>query len=274
MKKRNGVGIAIASWSLRVLFAVFCVLPIYASVIVALTPYAEIMRPQIVPLFWEFANFVGAMRFIAPRLVNSFFYSIASVALALVIAVPCAYILARHEFRGRRAVLFSLLLSQMMAGIVIMPSLYSIFNHLGFLDSRIGLILVLTGANLALNVWILFGFFQSLPREVEEAATIDGASFLAMLLRVVVPVSGPGIAVGAIFVFINAYNEFVIPLFLISRARLLTITQSLYTLLTDTTIRWHIMAASSLIGMVVPIVVFIVFQKYIVRGLTSGALKG
>jgi len=136
------------------------------------------------------------------------------------------------------------------------------------------LILVLTGVNLALVVWILFGFFQSLPKEVEEAAMIDGASFLAMLVRVVVPVSGPGIAVGAIFVFINTYNEFVIPLFLITDSKLFTITLSLYTLLTDTTIRWHIMAASSLIGMVFPILIFVMFQKYIVKGLTSGALKG
>lgn len=274
MKERDGVGQAIVSWSFRALLALFCVLPIYASVIVALTPYADIMRPQLVPLFWSFVNFRDAMLFIAPRLINSFFYSIASVALALVIAVPSAYVLARYRFRGRRIALFSLLLSQMMAGIVIMPSLYSIFNHLGFLNSRFGLILVLTGVNLALIIWILFGFLQSLPREVEEAAMIDGASFLTMLLRVVVPVSGPGIAVGAIFVFINTYNEFVIPLFLITNSRLFTITLSLYTLLTDTTIRWHIMAASSLIGMVVPIIVFIVFQKYIVRGLTSGALKG
>lgn len=274
MKKRSRVGPAIAAWAFRILFAAFCVLPIYASVIVALTPYAEIMRPQLVPLFWDFANFLGAARFIAPRLANSFFYSIASVALALAIAVPSAYVLARYQFRGRRIVLFSLLLSQMMAGIVIMPSLYSIFNHLGFLNSRLGLILVLTGVNLALVVWILFGFLQSLPREVEEAAMIDGASFLRMLLSVVVPISGPGIAVGAIFVFINTYNEFVIPLFLIANSKLFTITLSLYTLLTDTTIRWHIMAASSLIGMVLPIIVFTVFQKYIVQGLTSGALKG
>ncbi len=274
MKRHDAIPVSLVSWALRALFAIFCVLPIYASIIVALTPYADIMHPQLVPLFWHFINFRDAMLFIFPRLMNSFFYSIASVAVALLIAVPSAYVLARYRFRGRRVALFSLLLSQMMAGIVIMPSLYSIFNRLGFLNTRYGLILVLTGVNLALVVWILFGFFQSLPKEVEEAAMIDGASFLAMLVRVVVPVSGPGIAVGAIFVFINTYNEFVIPLFLITDSKLFTITLSLYTLLTDTTIRWHIMAASSLIGMVFPILIFVMFQKYIVKGLTSGALKG
>lgn len=274
MKERNRFLASIVAWALRILFAIFCILPIYATVIVALTPDADMMRPQLTPQFWDFSNFVKGLRFIGERLINSFINSIASVALALVIAVPCSYVLARYRFRGRSFLLFCLLVSQMMAGIILMPSLYSVYNNLGMLNSRLGLILVLTGVNLALAIWILFGFFQSLPKEIEEAAMIDGASFLTMLLKIVVPMSGPGIAVSAIFVFINTFNEFVVPLFLITKSHLFTVTLSLYTLLTDTTMRWPLMAASSLIGMVLPIVIFIVFQRYIVHGLTSGALKG
>lgn len=274
MKRDKTARAEVARWTVRAIVTLFSVLPIYASIIVALTPYSDLMRPQLYPLFWDIANFRDAMVFIFPDLLNSLFYAIASVAFTVVISIPAAYVLARYRFKGRRATLFGLLLTQMMAGIVIMPSIYAIFNTLGFLNARFGLILVLTGVNLALTVWILFGFFQTLPREVEEAAMIDGASFVGMLVQVVVPVSGPGIAVGAIFVFINAYNEFVVPLFLITSSKLFTITLSLYTMLTDTTVRWHIMAASSLVGMLIPILIFMMFQRYIVKGLTSGALKG
>ena len=122
-------------------------------------------------------------------------------------------------------------------------------------------------------VWVLYGFFQTLPKEIEEAALIDGCSYVGTLIRIIVPISGPGIAVGAIFVFINSYNEFVIPLFLLTDARLQTITMALYSLLTDTTIRWELLAGCSLIVIIPPVIIFLLFERYIVSGLIAGAVK-
>lgn len=95
-----------------------------------------------------------------------------------------------------------------------------------------------------------------------------------MLVRIILPVSGPGIAVGAIFVFVNSYNDFVIPLFLLSNANHYPLTLKIYSMLSDTTIRWHIMAAASLIGILPPVALFTFFQKYIIQGVTTGTVKG
>ena len=114
----------------------------------------------------------------------------------------------------------------------------------------------------------------TLPVELEEAAGLDGCNYIQTLFRIIFPNSGPGIAVGAIFVFINSYNEFVVPLFLLSTASKYPLTLVMYSMLTDTTIRWHIMAASSLMGIVAPVLLFTFFQKYIITGVTSGAVKG
>ncbi len=273
MKPRDGLIMALAKWSLRVGFLVFSVLPVYACLIIALTPLGNVMEPQLYPKFWAIANLVVSFKYIVLRMINSLVYSLFSVLFVLVIAVPSAYVLARYHFRGRDASLFGLLLTQMMAGIVILPSIYTMYSKLKLVDSPYGLVFVLMGANLALAVWVLYGFFQTLPKEIEEAALIDGCSYVGTLIRVIVPISGPGIAVGAIFVFINSYNEFVIPLFLLTDARLQTITMTLYSLLTDTTMRWELLAGCSLVVIIPPVVIFFLFERYIVSGLTSGAVK-
>ncbi|HWR22201.1 MAG TPA: carbohydrate ABC transporter permease, partial [Feifaniaceae bacterium] len=151
---------------------------------------------------------------------------------------------------------------------------YKTFNALGILNSPVSLILVYSAVNLPLVITIHHGYFSTLPGEIDEAAAIDGCNYLQTLLRIIFPISGPGIAVGAIFVFINSYNEFVIPLFLLSDAKQYPLTLTVYSLLTDTTIRWHIMAAASIIGIIPPVAIFTFFQKYIIKGATSGAVKG
>ena len=126
---------------------------------------------------------------------------------------------------------------------------------------------------MALVVTIHEGYFAALPKAIDEAAEIDGCSYLQVLTRIIFPISGPGIAVGAIFVFVNTYNEFVVPLFLLSTAETYPLTLTVYSLLTDTTIRWHIMAAASIIGIIPPVAIFTIFQKYIIEQETKTGEK-
>lgn len=259
---------------LCVLLCVFALLPVYAALIVALTPYSKMLQPQLFPHYFEIANFLEAFLSIARNVLNSFLYAACATLLTTAIAVPAAYVLARCRFRGRRAVSFALMLTQMMAGIVVLPTLYKMLNSLGLLNSRAVLIVVYSAFNLALVVTILQGYFAALPAGLDEAAAIDGCNYLDILTRIIVPISGPGIAVGAIFVFVNTYNEFVIPLFLLSDAGHYPLTLKIYSMLSDTTIRWHIMAAASLIGILPPVAIFTFFQKYIIQGVTAGAVKG
>lgn len=259
---------------LIIVFCLFAIIPIYTAFIVSLTPYSDMLKPQLVPEYFEISNYLNAFKLIIVNVLNSFFYACGATLLTIIVSVPSAYVLARYRFRGRRGILFILLLTQMMAGIVILPTLYRMFQTLGLLDTRVGMILVLTGVNLALVVTILYGYFSTLPEELEEAAALDGCNYIQMLIRIVLPISGPGIVVGAIFVFVNSYNEFVIPLFMLSNSQKYPLTLIIYSMLSDTTIRWHIMAAASMIGIIPPVIIFTIFQRYIIQGVTSGAVKG
>ena len=263
----------ITTWFFRVLLTLFALLPIYAAFIIALTPSSHVMNLQLYPNFFEISNFKHGFTIISNGIKNSFFYSSVSTILTLFISIPASYVLARNNFPGKRVILFSLLFTQMIAGIVLLPSLYVIFHQMNISNSTFGVILVMTGVNLALVIWILYGYFQTLPAEIEEAAMMDGCNYVQILLKIILPLSGPGIAVGAIFVFINTYNEFVIPLFLFTTHPKYPLTMVLYSMLTDTTMRWELIASSSLIAIIPPILLFTFFQKYIIQGLTTGAVK-
>ncbi|MCB0046371.1 MAG: carbohydrate ABC transporter permease [Caldilineaceae bacterium] len=273
MIEKQTIGSAFLKWSLRIAITLFALLPMYAAIIIALTPSSDVMNRQLFPRYFEISNFATGFTTIGSGIRNSFFYSGASTILTLIISIPAAYVLARHHFRGKQIVLFGLLFTQMIAGIVLLPSLYTLFYNINAINSVAGVILVLTGVNLALVVWILYGYFQTLPVGIEEAAMLDGCGYLRMLVEIVLPISGPGVAVGAIFVFVNTYNEFVIPLFLLTDQAKYPLTLSLYSMLTDITLRWEIIAAASLIAIIPPTLIFLFFQKYIINGLTTGAVK-
>lgn len=255
-------------------FCIFALVPVYAALIVALTPYSNMLQAQLFPHYFAIENFAEAFVSIGRNVLNSFTYAACATIITTLIAIPAAFVLARYRFAGRKGVSFALMVTQMMAGIVVLPTLYKMLNNLGWLNSRIILVLVFSAFNMALVVTILQGYFATLPPVLDEAAAIDGCGYIQMLLRIIVPISGPGIAVGAIFVFVNTYNDFVIPLFLLSEASQYPLTLKIYSMLSDTTIRWHIMAAASLIGIIPPVALFTFFQKYIIQGVTAGAVKG
>jgi ABC-type glycerol-3-phosphate transport system permease component len=273
MIKKISLPSRLGKWLTGILLLVFSVAPIYACLILALTPRSHMLETQLTPHYFQVSNFLNAFKEIYFSIGNSFFYAIATVVFTLVISIPVAYIVARYEFKAKKVMLFGLLLTQMIAGIVILPSLYAIYTKIGFINSRFMLILTLTGVNLALTIWLLVGFFVTLPQEVEDAAYIDGVSFTKLIILIIVPMSAPAIAVSAIFAFINSYNEFLVPLFLITDSSMQTITMKLYNYLSDTTVLWPIVGSAALIGLLPPVVTFLFFQKYIVSGITSGAVK-
>ena len=157
-----------------VVFCIFALLPVYAALIVALTPYSNMLEAQLYPHYFEIANFAEAFRSIFQNVVNSFVYAASATIVTTCIAIPAAYVLSRYRFKGRKVVSFTLMLTQMMAGIVVLPTLYKMLNTLGLLNNRIILILVYSAFNLALVVTILQGYFTSLPVSLDESVAIDG----------------------------------------------------------------------------------------------------
>jgi len=269
-------------WLLRVAFLLFALLPIYGGLILALTPYERLMEPLLTPKYLHFENFIHLLtRTPFPYWIrNSIFYSMSSVILVIILAIPIAYGFARKNiFRNKifffksKVFLFVLLIVQMIAPILIMPSLYMLFRSLGLLNSIVGVILVLTGVNLSLTTLLLIGFFSRIPSEIEESAMIDGASLFQVFFKIVLPLAAPGIAVSAMFAFINTYNEFVVPLFLLNQEGLFPMTVGLTNMLGDVDVYWHLIASGSIVGLLPPLIFFLIAHRYIIEGLTTGATK-
>jgi multiple sugar transport system permease protein len=208
-------------------------------------------------------------------LLNSVVVVSASVAISLVIGTLAAYALARFRMHlgVHRMALYLVLLVRMLPGIMLVIPLYIVLAKWGLLNTRLGLILIYAGLNTSFVVWMMQSFLEEIPRDIEEAAMIDGDSRLTALRRVVVPLAAPGLIATAIFTVIATYNDFIIALTLTSTPVAQTIPVGVSTLIGKIEIQWGPMAAAGVVG-ALPIVIFaLAVQRHFVRGLTLGAVK-
>jgi len=208
-------------------------------------------------------------------LLNSIVVVTASVGVSLVIGTLAAYALARFRLRfgARRMTLYLVLLVRMLPGILLCVPLYIALAKWGLLNTRLGLILIYAGLNTSFVVWMMQSFLEEIPRDIEEAAMVDGDSRLTALWRVVVPLAAPGLIATAIFTVIATYNDFIIALTLTSTPEAQTIPVGVSTLIGKIEIQWGPMAAAGVVG-ALPIVIFaLIVQRNFVRGLTFGAVK-
>jgi multiple sugar transport system permease protein len=204
---------------------------------------------------------------------NSLVIGLATVVLSLLLGVPAAYVLSRCSFRGKGAVLLWVLSSRILPPIGIAIPFFLAYRSLGLIDTHLGLVIIFLTFNVSLTIWVMSGFFDQIPRELDEAAIIDGCSMTGVLMRVVLPLTAPGLTTTAILVFLEAWNNFFYPL-VVARRQAATVPLALTTFLGDYNIDWGaIMAGASLL--ILPLLVFaLVIRRYLVAGLTQGAVKG
>jgi multiple sugar transport system permease protein len=208
-------------------------------------------------------------------LVNSLVVVAVAVAISLVLGTLAAYALARFRlpFGLNEQALVGALLVRTLPPILLVIPLYITLSKYSLLNTRLGLIIVYGGLNTSFVIWMMQSFFEEIPRDIEEAAMVDGDSRLRALWRVVIPLAGPGIAATAIFSVITTYNDFLIALTLTSTPAAQTVPVGVSTLIGKIQIEWGPMAAAGVIG-ALPIMIFaIVVQRHFVRGLTLGAVK-
>lgn len=206
------------------------------------------------------------------RVVNSAVVAAATVGIAIPVAALAAYSFSRFDFLFKRGLFYAILATQFVPAVVIILPFYLMFRDLGLLDTRSGLVLVNLAIVTPFAVWMLKGFFDAVPVECDEAALIDGASRLAIIRLVVVPMAWPGVIVAAVFCFILAWNEFIFALIL-TRADAVTLQVGLASFRTERGDVWELMAAAGILITIPAAIAATLIQKHFVSGLTGGAVK-
>lgn len=205
---------------------------------------------------------------------NSFLVAICSAGLALSISCLAAYGMARYRFKGVKVVLSIFLLSQMFPGASILIPVAQTMMKLGLYNTLPGLGLVYSAFNIPFSSWMLYGYFRAIPRELDEAAHIDGCSRMGILGRIIIPLTVPGLAATFVFSFLGAWNEFLFALVLTNNNAVRTLPVGVQALIGQYMTDWNLLAASAIIFAIPPLVLFFLFEKALLRGLTAGAVKG
>jgi multiple sugar transport system permease protein len=206
---------------------------------------------------------------------NSLIVGICTTLLTLLAAVPAGYVLSRFRFRGARALLLIILATQMFPYVTILISLYTLFRQLHMLNTFPALVLSFTTFSLPFSIWMMKGFCDTLPTDLEDAARVDGASRLRTLWTIVMPIIIPGVVAVGFFAFLNSWNELLYALTLTSSPDMRLIPPGfVLTYIGEFQDRWPDMMAASVVVSLPIVVLFTVFQKQLVSGLTAGAVKG
>ena len=210
---------------------------------------------------------------ILPNLLSSTIVAGASTLLTLLLAVPAAYALARLDFPGRRASGFYVLATQMLPPVGLIIPYYLMLQKVGALDTYAGLVVIYLTFSLPFAIWLLVSYFEDIPREMEEAALLDRAGRMRALWYVILPQVRGGIAVTTIFVFLNAWNEFLFAVVL-GGNRVRPVTVAMFNFISVEQTLWAKLAAGAMLAMAPVILLGLVAQRHIVKGLTVGAVKG
>jgi len=208
------------------------------------------------------------------QLFNSLMVAGTTTVVGLFLACTAAYAFSRFRFPGRQAGLTAFLLTQIFPGVVMLIPLYILLDLAGLLDSLAGLVLVYSTTSVPFCTWMLKGYFDTLPSELEEAARIDGASQWFIFTRIMLPLARPALAVTALFAFMTAWNEFILAATLVNDAALFTLPVALQRYVGEFQTDWGSFAAGAILVSVPVMALFYALQKHLVGGLTAGAVKG
>ena len=199
--------------------------------------------------------------------------SIGTVIVTLLFAIPAAYAVARLNFFGKNFLSTSILIIYMFPAIVLVIPLYTVFSQLGLRNSIFGLLIVYTATTLPVAIYMLQGYFKSIPKEIEDAGIMDGQNWFGIILKIIIPLSLPAIASVALYVFMIAWNEFLFSLMFLDSPKSFTLSRAIQYLSGDAeTPRQYLMAGSVIVTLPV-LFIFIYFEKYLVSGLTAGSVK-
>ncbi|MFA6153140.1 carbohydrate ABC transporter permease [Mesorhizobium sp.] len=206
-------------------------------------------------------------------LLNSMVVALFSTAFTVLLALPAAYAFFRMEFPGRNALYKTILLAYAFPGVVVLIPLYGLFAKVGLIDSPVALVIVNVAFALPFSIWMMRSFLASVPREIEEAAVVDGASTITILVRILMPLIAPGIASVAIFAFISSWTEYLFASVLIVSDARRTIPVGFAGIIGQYQIDWGLLLAGATAAIIPVVILFALVGRWFVSGLTDGAVK-
>jgi multiple sugar transport system permease protein len=205
---------------------------------------------------------------------SSMIVAVGTTLLNMALAIPAAYAVARLRFPGRSSALYLFLAIQMFSPVIIVISLFRIFARAGLIDSYWSLVLANTVFTMSFTVWMMTGYFRSIPLEIEEAARIDGCTRVQTIWRVMLPIAAPGLVTAMIYAFIWAWNEFLFALSFIKSAEMMPLTLGIYRFVGRWSTQWEMLTASAFLALIPVVVLFYIIERRLVQGLAGGAVKG
>ena len=276
-RSRRGAAGRAAVYLLLALATAITLFPVAWMATVSVRPNVEVMRipPQWIPsvVTWEaYAQVLGSSRYLR-TFVNSYAIALTVTLLSLLVGALAAYGLSRFRFRGQRLVMTFLIVTQMFPLVLLCIPYFRVMVRLGLYDTLTSLVLVYTTFTLPFCILMLRAYFAEVPRELEEAAMVDGCSRLGAIVRILLPLSGPALVGSGLYTFLLAWNEFLFAVVLIEAWENRVITMAIYSLLAEFVTEWNMMMAFSILASAPLVVAFIFLQRYFVRGMTVGAIK-
>ncbi len=263
---------------LAVVILAVLLFPFFAMISTMIKPAKEVYTspPYWIPKQARLTNLVSVWREyeLAVYFKSSVIIALGAMALNTLITVPAAYAVARLRFVGRKVILYLFLVIEMFSPVIVVISLFKIVAGLGLLDTYLSLILANAVFTIAFTIWMMNGYFRSIPMEIEEAALIDGCTRAQTITRIMIPIAVPGLVTAMIYSFIFAWNEFLFGLTFIQSKEKMPLVIGLYQFVGRWTTQWELLNAAAFLAIIPVLALFYLIEKRLVAGLAGGAIKG
>lgn len=269
---------ALAVYAALGVFMLFILVPVLYMILATFTSQAFLYSPALIPSLSDLtlANYVNVLSTgtFQQYFINSIIIATATTALTLSVGTLAAYSLSRFEYPGRGSLLLAFLGTQMLPYVLILIPFFLLMFTVGLINTHIGIIIAHSVIAAPLAIWLLKGYFDDIPESLDEAAKMDGCSQLDILARVILPLSLPGLAVAGFYTFTISWNDFLLVSVLSQTGATRTLPYGLQLFQSANQVAWHLVLTAATITMIPVIVLFAAVQKWVVKGLASGGMKG
>lgn len=263
-------------WALLILLSISIIVPFYWMIVTGFKNNAELYNNSFgLPEVWQVKNYVTAWKVGVGRFLgNSLLVTVSSTVLTMAISSACAFGLSRFQFKGREALFILVLAGLLLAPQVAVVPLYRILSAFGIYNTYLAMIIPYVAFRIPFTVFLIRAYLLDFPKDIEEAAIIDGCSTFGIFIKITLPVSKPVLASAALLAVMNFWNEFMMAMIFTSDNNIRTIPLGLSTLKGTLSTDWGSLIAGLVIAAIPVVLLFVVFQKQFVRGMTAGGVKG